>query len=375
MDFIFRGAVESDVEGLLFLENQCFEGDRLTARSFNWMIRRANACLIVAERAGQLTGYALVLFHRGTSLGRLYSLAIADAARGQGLGKQLLQRAEQQAVERDCAYLRLEVRPDNLAAIGLYERSGYRRFAQVDDYYQDHAPALRYEKRIVEHARHNGRSVPYYQQTLDFTCGPACLLMAMKALQPGRSMMRAEELQIWREATTVFMTSGHGGCSPQGLALAAWRRGFAVKLLVSVSGPLFLNGVRSDTKKQVVRLVHEQFCRELDASGVQMLADHALNLPRVLAEGGKPLVLISSYRLTRSKAPHWVMVTDCDNDFVYLHDPDIDHSLHRQALDCQHLPVSHADFNRMSCFGTDKLRAAVVVYPATRSHRDRAQAS
>lgn len=112
-----------------------------------------------------------------------------------------MQRAEQQAVERDCAYLRLEVRPDNVAAIALYERSGYRRFAQVDDYYQDHAPALRYEKRIVEHARQDSRPVPYYQQTLDFTCGPACLLMAMKALQPERSMSRAEELQIWREAT------------------------------------------------------------------------------------------------------------------------------------------------------------------------------
>ncbi|MCF5706183.1 GNAT family N-acetyltransferase [Pseudomonas syringae] len=375
MDFIFRDAVESDVENLLFLENQCFEGDRLTARSFNWMIRRANACLIVAERGGQLTGYALVLFHRGTSLGRLYSLAIANAARGLGLGKHLLQRAEHQAVERDCAYLRLEVRPDNLAAIGLYERSGYRRFAQVDDYYQDHAPALRYEKRIVEHARHNGRSVPYYQQTLDFTCGPACLLMAMKALQPERPMTRAEELQIWREATTVFMTSGHGGCSPQGLALAAWRRGFFVKLLVSVSGPLFLGGVRSDTKKQVVRLVHEQFCRELQASSVETLASPSLNLTNVLAEGGRPLVLISSYRLTRSKAPHWVMVTDCDSDFVYLHDPDIDHSLHRQPIDCQHLPVSHVDFNRMSCFGTDKLRAAVIVYAAATGEPDRALAS
>ncbi|EKG31894.1 GNAT family N-acetyltransferase/peptidase C39 family protein [Pseudomonas avellanae] len=364
MDFIFRDAVADDVEALLVLENECFEGDRLTPRSFHWMIRRANACLIVAEPAGQLTGYALVLFHRGTSLGRLYSLAIADSVRGQGLGGQLLLRAEQQAVERDCAYLRLEVRPDNVAAIALYERSGYRRFAQVDDYYQDHAPALRYEKRIVEHARQDSRPVPYYQQTLDFTCGPACLLMAMKALQPERSMSRAEELQIWREATTVFMTSGHGGCSPQGLALAAWRRGFAADLLVSVSGPLFLGGVRSEQKKQVIRLVHEQFCRELATSSVQTLPNRSLHLPRLLAEGGRPLVLISSYRLTRSKAPHWVMVTGCDSDFVYLHDPDIDHSLHRQAIDCQHMPVSHADFNRMSCFGADKLRAAVIVFAA-----------
>ncbi|MCF5600049.1 ribosomal-protein-alanine acetyltransferase, partial [Pseudomonas syringae] len=85
MDFIFRDAVADDLDALLFLENQCFEGDRLTARSFQWMIRRANACLLVAEHAGQLTGYALVLFHRGTSLGRLYSLAIADSAWGPGL--------------------------------------------------------------------------------------------------------------------------------------------------------------------------------------------------------------------------------------------------------------------------------------------------
>ena len=365
MNFIYRNAEETDVDALLTLENQCFETDRLTARSFHWMVSRANACLIVAQADGLLFGYALVLFHRGTSLGRLYSLAIADSARGQGLGKQLLLRAEQKALERDCAYLRLEVRPDNVNAIALYERNGYRRFAQVDDYYQDHAPALRYEKRILQHGDQNDRQVPYYQQTMDFTCGPACLLMAMKALRPERDMQRREELQIWREATTIFMTAGHGGCSPQGLALAAWRRGFGVSLQVSVKGPLFLSGVRSEEKKQVMRLVHEEFCRELDSSSVSQLGSQPLNLPRLLAEGGLPLVLISSYRLTHSKAPHWVMVTDCDDDFVYLHDPDIDHSQHRQAIDCQHLPVSHADFNRMSCFGTDKLRAAVVLFAKT----------
>lgn len=362
MNFIYRDATAADVDALMQLENQCFAMDRLSARNFHWMISRANACLIVAEGGGRLCGYALVLFHRGTSLGRLYSLAIADSARGLGLGRQLLGKAEEQARKRDCAYLRLEVRPDNPTAIGLYERMGYRRFAEVEDYYQDHAPALRYEKRILQPSASQMRQVPYYQQTLDFTCGPACLLMAMKALQPERAMERREELQLWREATTVFMTSGHGGCSPQGLALAAARRGFAVSLLVSVPGPLFLGGVRDEHKKQVMRLVHEEFERELQASDVRQLHNQPLNLPRLLAEGGRPLVLISSYRLTRSKAPHWVMVTDCDQDFVYLHDPDIDHSQHRQALDCQHLPVSHADFNRMSCFGADKLRAAVIIY-------------
>ncbi|MFH7473753.1 ribosomal-protein-alanine acetyltransferase, partial [Pseudomonas syringae pv. tagetis] len=52
MDFIFRDAVETDVDELLLLENQCFDGDRRTARSGRWMIRRASASLIVAEQAG-----------------------------------------------------------------------------------------------------------------------------------------------------------------------------------------------------------------------------------------------------------------------------------------------------------------------------------
>ncbi|EJM47867.1 ribosomal protein S18-alanine N-acetyltransferase [Pseudomonas sp. GM48] len=367
MSLLFRNATHDDLKSLLELENQCFTSDRLTLRSFQWMISRAHASLIVAQDGGQLMGYCLVLFHRGTSLARLYSIAIATHSRGLGLGKQLLDQAEDSARAHDCAYLRLEVRPDNPVAISLYERNGYRRFAVVHNYYEDHAHALRLEKRILQHRESREFQVPYYQQTTEFTCGPACLLMAMRALQPDRLIERRDELQIWREATTVFMTSGHGGCSPQGLALAAWRRGFRVRLQVSIAGPLFLDGVRDEHKKEVIRLVHEEFCTELQHSDVEHVSSNQLDLALTLKAGGQPLVLISSYRLTRSKAPHWVIVTDYDEDFVYLHDPDIDHSQHRQALDCQHLPVSHKAFDKMCAFGGSKLRASVTLYAREQS--------
>jgi ribosomal protein S18 acetylase RimI-like enzyme/predicted double-glycine peptidase len=362
MKAVFRLAVVEDLPALLALEMQCFTTDRLTSRSFQWMITRAHGRLLVAESNGQLLGYALVLFHRGTSLARLYSIALAIEARGTGLSKQLLQRIEALALEHDCAYLRLEVRTDNPAAIALYERNGYRRFALIHDYYEDHADALRLEKRILQHRDSRSIKVPYYRQTTDFTCGPACLLMAMGALQSERLLERREELQVWREATTVFMTSGHGGCSPQGLALAAWRRGFKVCLQLSLAGPLFLDGVRDAHKKDVMRLVHNEFTAQLQDTDVECVIAVALDLPRLLAAGGQPLVLISSYRLTRSKSPHWVVVTDCDEDFVYLHDPDVDHSQHRQPMDCQHVPVSHGEFDKMCRFGRGKLRAAVILY-------------
>ena len=42
--------------------------------------------------------------------------------------------------------VRLEAREDNFRALRLYESAGYARFARVDGYYEDGAPALRLEK-------------------------------------------------------------------------------------------------------------------------------------------------------------------------------------------------------------------------------------
>ncbi|MFB1630142.1 peptidase C39 family protein [Pseudomonas sp. AP-1] len=361
MAFDFRFASVADVEALAALEQDCFTLDRLSPRNFSWMVRRANASLIVAEQQVQLAGYALLLFHRGTSLARLYSIAVSPVWRGHGLGQRLLEQAEAGALAHNCAWLRLEVRTDNPAAISLYESNGYQRFAVVDDYYEDHGQALRYEKRILRNAPAPARQVPYYAQTTEFTCGAACLLMAMAAIKRGRLLLRAEEIQLWREATTIFMTAGHGGCSPQGLALAAWRRGFDVRLVLSQTGSLFLDGVRSAQKKQVMKLVEDGFVEALSETDVQQVLAPGLDVRSALQAGFRPLVLISSYRFTRHKAPHWILVTGCDDEFVYLHDPDVDHSRHKRSLDCQHLPVSHAEFARISCFGTQRVRAAVLL--------------
>lgn len=149
MSFDFRVASMADIASLAALEQECFSLDRLRARNFHWLLGRGNASLIVAGRDGQLAGYALLLFHRGTSVARLYSIAVSPRWRGHGLGLQLLQAAEAGALARDCGRLRLEVRADNPAAVGLYQAQGYRRFAVVEDYYEDHAQALRYEKTIL----------------------------------------------------------------------------------------------------------------------------------------------------------------------------------------------------------------------------------
>ncbi|MCP1510848.1 ribosomal protein S18 acetylase RimI-like enzyme [Pseudomonas rhodesiae] len=149
MTLCFRIATLDDIPALTALEQQCFTGDRLSPRSFRWMVRRANGQLWLAERDAQLQGYALVLLRRSSAVARLYSIAIAEPARGLGLGAQLLARIEACGVQHRCTRLRLEVRTDNLGALALYERRGYRRLACTPDYYEDNCAALRLEKVLA----------------------------------------------------------------------------------------------------------------------------------------------------------------------------------------------------------------------------------
>lgn len=92
-------------------------------------------------------------------------------------------------------------------------------------------------------------STQWYQQTTEFTCGPASLMMAMNSLDNLLVMEQRLELDLWRESTTIFMTSGHGGCHPVGLANAAKLRGFEAKVFLNQQTPLFIDGVRSLHKK------------------------------------------------------------------------------------------------------------------------------
>lgn len=359
-----RPATTADIPALLEIEAACFDSDRLTRRSFHHMLTRAKASLYVAESApGEIAGYGLVLFHAGTALARLYSLAVWPEAAGAGIGSALVRHAETETRAHDCVALRLEVRADNGQAIALYERLGYRRLRALPHYYDDDGDGWRYEKRLHWTPASNRTPVPYIHQTTDFTCGPASLMMAMAALEPGSVPDPDEELRIWREATTIFMTAGHGGCGPHGLALAAHRRGFRVRICVSEDGPLFLDTVRVLAKKQVLERVHAMLMADLGDAGLaaEITASTPEDLEQALNDGWIPLLLVSSYRFNDEKAPHWVVVTGIDDHFILVHDPDMDDDLMKSDVDCTHVPIPRSAFTSMTRFGRSRLQAVVYV--------------
>lgn len=360
-----RAASLADVDALLALEKTCFDSDRLSRRSFKWMINKANSLLLVAENNDGIMAYVLVLYSRGTSLGRIYSLAVLPQHRKQGLAAFLMHEAETAALEAGRSFIRLEVRPYNLGAIRLYKSLGYKHFDIVSDFYEDHADAIRMMKVLQPEPETLQQQVAHYPQSTEFTCGPASLMMAMKTLDPQMQLDRVLEFQIWREATTIFMTSGHGGCSAQGLALSASRREFDTILLTNRDDVPFLNGVRSEDKKTVMQCVHADFMKQIAASDIQSL-QHSLDvnvLRQYLEKGAIAIVLISSYRLNQNKSPHWVVLASISDTFVFFHDPDVDWEDDKTLTDCLYIPVTHKEFNRMLGYGKPRYQAAVILNP------------
>ncbi len=147
-DFHLRRALLTDLAALVDLELASFAYDRMSARQFRRHLSSPNAAVLLAEGDEGLLGSAIVFFRRGSTRARLYSLATSVAARGRGIGKALLAAAERCARERGVGTLSLEVRRDNSAAVHLYEAHGYRRSAALESYYDDGAPAWRYEKSL-----------------------------------------------------------------------------------------------------------------------------------------------------------------------------------------------------------------------------------
>ncbi len=360
-----RPAVVGDLDQLEQLENICFTSDRLSRRQLRYLLTKGKASLLVeADSAGQdLLGYVAILFSKATSMARLYSIAVHPERQGKGVGRRLLEAAEETAWEHQRAYMRAEVRKDNEPSLALFTRLGYRRIGEWHDYYEDHMDAWRLEKRLHPDVTPPLREVPYYQQTLEFTCGPAALMMAMHALDDSLPMNRTLELRLWREATTIFMTSGHGGCGPYGLALAAAGRGFGVEVYVNDTGILLADTVRSKDKREVMRLVQEEMLEELAEHDVA-IHHGALSLDEIealLRKGQMVLVLISSWMIYGELEPHWVVMTGFDDYFVYMHDPFVDAPLGETPTDSINMPIQREQFMRMARYGKAGLKAAIVL--------------
>ncbi len=204
------------------------------------------------------------------------------------------------------------------------------------------------------------RALPYMRQTTDFTCGPVALQLALCGLGLQDQPDRAEEMRMWRQATTV------AGCDPLGLALAAADRGAVPEVLLSTERPILLELCRTDEERDLRRFIQSGFRADLADRGiaVETAAFDLDRLRAVLADGGIALVLIEQLGMHAEPSPHWITVHSVDGDIFYANDPWTDADLGETYLDALDLPLPAATLDRLAWYGAPSYRSMVVLRAA-----------
>jgi ribosomal protein S18 acetylase RimI-like enzyme len=363
-DIRVRKAERGDIDALMELEHRVFATDRLSRRSLQHFLQSRSAEVIVGEApGGRLAGTAIVLFRPRSRMARLYSIAVAPQMGGRGVAPMLLEAAEAAALARDCRAMRLEVHETNHAAISRYRKSGYREFGRHARYYEDGGDALRFEKRLVPRLAGLTSPPAYFNQTTEFTCGPACIMMAMAWADRSFKPAPAFEFQLWREATTIFMTSGPGGCEPYGLAVALKRHGLAPEIYVSRRGPYFLDTARSADKRRVMQLTQSAFEREARALDIpsHLTPVNESVLMKAFDAGSVAIVLVSGYHMVPRGRPHWIFAFGRDGRHVLMHDPAALRDEQGVARAPETYAVPWTAFEPMTRLGRERLSATIVI--------------
>jgi [ribosomal protein S18]-alanine N-acetyltransferase len=131
-----------DMPAVMALEQELFPEDAWPPEMFaNELAEVAEATgsgrrrYLVAVADATVTGYAGMLFSDGAEADVL-TLAVDPGNWGQGIGTALLEALLDEAAQRKCAQVFLEVRKDNPRAQSLYRRHGFIEIGVRRGYYQ-----------------------------------------------------------------------------------------------------------------------------------------------------------------------------------------------------------------------------------------------
>jgi ribosomal protein S18 acetylase RimI-like enzyme/predicted double-glycine peptidase len=358
-----RLATEKDLSALTALEEMTFDSDRFTRDQIDYLLTRSRATTFIIEQGQTLAGSACLLWRKSHQGARLYNMAIRPDFQSKGYGDRLLKECELEAARRGCHTISLEVYQENKQALRFFERHGYAVIRNLPDYYGPGFPGFKMSKELKLKVPTKIRlDIPYRAQTLDFTCGPACMMMALKFFLPQTEMTRALEMTLWKEATLIFMASGYAGTDGYGLSFSAIRRGLKSRLIMSMEKTPMLKSVRSQQKRDIMRVLHHDMKRSARKAGVSS-AIYEYGIEEIVSaihRGMIPIVMISTYRLTGDRVPHWVIVTGFDENNVYIHDPDLA-SYQKNKSRARHLRIEKSEFLRMSRYGKEVYRCLILV--------------
>lgn len=142
-----RRADYEDLDRIHSLEEEVFESP-WSYKMFDLDFKSPFSFYYIIEEEDILKGYFCISLILGEA--NLNNIAIAKAYRGQGLAKDLLAFLMDFLKEQKARKLLLEVRYNNVEALGLYKSLGFKEIDRRKNYYGHNIDAIIMEKEIEE---------------------------------------------------------------------------------------------------------------------------------------------------------------------------------------------------------------------------------
>lgn len=137
MTITIEEAAIKHLDRLYEIEMECFEKEAFTKQQIAHLLTDYNSISLVAKEDKKIIGFIIgMIYIEGKTLtGHILTIDISPIHRRKGIGIKLLQEIEKIFRERGVKTCRLEVREDNVAALNLYQKLGYKKVGELKGYY------------------------------------------------------------------------------------------------------------------------------------------------------------------------------------------------------------------------------------------------
>ncbi|MGB9960086.1 MAG: ribosomal protein S18-alanine N-acetyltransferase [Candidatus Bathyarchaeales archaeon] len=135
------------LDRLYEIEQKCFKTEAFTKRQIAHLLTHPNSVSLIAKDNHNIIGFiiGMVYYEKEKLTGRILTVDVHPSYRRMGIGTALLEQIERIFVEKGVENCYLEAREDNVAALNLYLKLGYRKVGSLKNYYKD-AHGILFEK-------------------------------------------------------------------------------------------------------------------------------------------------------------------------------------------------------------------------------------
>lgn len=135
MDIQIREMTKDDICSVAVIEKESFSMP-WSEKAFEESLSYDHALFLVAEdkKNNETVGY--IGMYKVFNQADITNIAVMSRCRGRGIGRALMEKAFEYAVQREVSNMMLEVRVSNKVAIELYEKMGFKRAGIRKNFYE-----------------------------------------------------------------------------------------------------------------------------------------------------------------------------------------------------------------------------------------------